>query len=72
MCLLLKGKQGNAVIFEGFLKDFCGIASRNKTEYIPQAVITEIRDAENSSGQLSQHSMRFYAALVTSQKWAKL
>lgn len=32
MCLLLQGKQGNTVILKGFLRDFCGTASRNETQ----------------------------------------
>lgn len=40
--------------------------------HIPQMVITEIRDAENSSGLPSQHGRHFYVTPVISQKWAEL
>lgn len=38
---------------------------------VPQVVITEIRDAEKSSGQRSQRGRHFDVAPRTSQKWAE-
>lgn len=39
---------------------------------IPQAVIREITDAENSSGPPSQHGAHFYVAPIISQKRTEL
>lgn len=40
--------------------------------HIPQAVITETRDTESSSGPPSQNGTHFYVVPVISQKWAEL